>query len=530
MKTNDSLWSATATPPTFTPLMANVEVDVAILGGGITGLTAALFLAEAGKSVTLVEARRIGGVVSQRSTAHLTEAVDTRYSKIASDFGKDGARLVAQSSRAAIEKVAELAHAHSIPCDLLRRPGFLYTEREEDVAKLREELEAAKHAGLAVELLDHAPLPFATKGALRFPDQAQFHVQRYLAGLAAAAQGKGAQIHEETRAITVEDGEPCIVHLENGTRIRARDVIVATHKPLNRVFLQTKVFSYRSYVLAYRDIVFPDGLFWDTEDPYHYTSAFTIDGVPYLIVGGEDHKTGATQETEERFDKLHAYTKERVSVVGEPAYRWSAQVEEPVDGLPFIGRSPASDHVFVATGFSGNGMTFGTVAAMLGSDFVLERPNAWAELYSATRVKPIASAVTYVTENVDVPLHFVSDRLHPPDATSLGEVKPGEGKHVRVRGERLAVYCDPRGELHAVSSVCTHLGCLVKFNAAETTWDCPCHGSRFDIGGKVLDGPATRPLEVRDVRHAGRRDSGVISAGAEAPPAAMGEGRGGDNE
>lgn len=509
MESNASLWSSTATSPTFPSLMVNAEVDVVVIGAGITGLTAAMLLAATGKRVSVVEARRIGCGVSHCSTTHLTEAVDTRYHQLASDFGKEGARLVAQSSRAAIEKVAELVKAFSIPCNFTRRPGYLFTESDKDVEMLRKELEAARAAGLPVELLERAPLPFATRGALRFPDQAQMHIVRYLASLATAAQAKGAQIYEDSRVITIEDGEPCIVHLEHGPVIRARDVFIATHAPLNRVFLQTKIAAYRSYVLAFPNVDLEDGLFWDTADPYHYFSTFAIDGAPYLILGGEDHKTGTTTSTDERLDSLLAWTKSRLKVPA-PAFRWSAQVEEPVDGLPFIGRNSVSEHVYVATGFSGNGTTFGTVAAMIVSDLVNGRESPWAELYAATRVKPVASAATYLHENVDFPMHLVSDRLHPPEVLTPAEIRPGEGKTIRVRGERLAMYRDPQGGLHAVSSVCTHLGCLVKFNAAEKTWDCPCHGSRFGVDGAVLDGPATRPLAKKTVES--RHASGTIGA------------------
>lgn len=498
MESNASLWSAHAPAPTFPPLMADTEVDVVVVGAGITGLTAAMLLAASGKSVAVVEARRIGSGVSHRSTSHLTEAVDTRYQQIESDFGKEGAMLVAQSSRAAIEKVGELARTLSSPCDFLRRPGYLYTEHDKDLGVLEKEHAAARRAGLPVDLVTELTLPFPAKALLRFPDQAQFHIVRYLASLATGAQAKGAHIYEQSRVLTIEDGEPCIVHLEHGPVIRAKNVFVATHAPLNRVFLQTKIAAYRSYVLAFPNVKLPDGLFWDTEDPYHYFSSFPIDGTDYLIIGGEDHKTGAVKDTDTHLDSLLAWTKERITVP-EPSYRWSAQVEEPVDGLPFIGRNSMSEHVFVATGFSGNGTTFGTIAALIVSDLVNGRENPWAELYAATRMKPVSSAATYAAENVDFPMHLVSDRLHPPEAKSPVDIRPGEGKTIRQGGERLAMYRDPAGALHAVSSVCTHLGCLVKFNNAEKTWDCPCHGSRFGIDGAVIDGPATRPLAKKDL-------------------------------
>ena len=495
-----SLWSAAETPLALPPLTADAEVDVVVVGGGITGLTAALLLSGAGQRVIVLEARRLGSGVTSGSTFHLTEAVDRGYHQIERDFGKEGARLVAESSRAAIEQVSSLVQAHGISCDFVRRPGLLYTDQATNVDELKKEHEAAARAGLPVELLESASLPFTTRAAVRFPDQAQMHGLRYLGGLAKAAAAQGVQLHEGSRVVTIEDGEPCTIHLENGPTVRAKKVLVATHAPLNRVFLQTKIHAYRSYVLAFSlpASALPDALFWDTLDPYHYFSSFAVDGAPYLVVGGEDHKTGTETGTDQHFDALLAWTKERFPVA-QPAFRWSAQVEEPVDGLPYIGRNSASDNVYVATGFSGNGITFGTLAARIVTDLVIGRASPWAELYAATRIKPLAAAAEFTSENVDFPMHFFSDRLRPVEAKTPEDIAPGEGKTLRVKGERLACYRDPQGSLHAVSCVCTHLGCLVKFNSAATSWDCPCHGSRFGVDGEVLDGPATRPLAKKQV-------------------------------
>lgn len=517
METTESLWSSTATTHAYPELTSNLEVDVLVVGGGLTGLTAAMLLVEDGLRVALVEARTIGRGVSHRSTVHATEMIDAGYARIESEFGREGARIVAASSRAAIETIAQLARSLAIACGVERRPGYLFTEKDGDVSRLRDEHDAARRAGLASDLLPEAPLPFVTRGALRLPYQLQFHVVRYLAGLASAATSRGASIFERSRVVAVEDGDPCLVHLEHGPVVRARDVLCATHAPLNRVLLQTKIAAYRSYVVAFRGASLPDGLFWDTEDPYHYLSAVTIDGIPYLMVGGEDHKTGGASRTDERLDHLLAWTRARLDVPT-PAFRWSAQLEQPVDHLPFIGRNALSERVFVATGFAGNGVTFGTVSALLFRDLVLGRRSPWADLYSATRVKPISSAGTYVSENIDYPIHLVTDRLARPDVRSVDEVGPGEGKTVRVRGERLAVYRDPQGNVHALSAVCTHLGCLVRFNAAEKTWDCPCHGSRFAVDGAVLDGPATRPLARRllgPVRHGSGWIERVVPRGRE---------------
>jgi|CXWL01.1.fsa_nt_gi glycine/D-amino acid oxidase-like deaminating enzyme/nitrite reductase/ring-hydroxylating ferredoxin subunit len=495
---SQSLWLATSDGTNFPALHADLTVDVAIVGAGITGLTAATLLKNAGLSVAVIEAERVAEGVSGFTTAHITEALDRSCRQLIEDMGEDNARLAAESGRVALSQIAAFVRKEEIDCDFTRVRGFQYTEDPDTMPELEAEHEAAASLGSKVTLTREVPLPFKVVGALRFDGQAQFHPRHYLHPLALAIPGKGSHVFERTRVVEVEDGEPCRVVTSEGT-VTARHVILATHAPFNNALLQTKVASYRSYVLALRLMdgeVAPLGLFWDTEDPYHYIRSHASDGGPLLIVGGEDHKTGKDEDTTERFETLLAFAAARFKVAS-VQYRWSAQVIEPVDGLPFIGRESGSEHVYVATGFSGTGITFGTLAGMINTDLILDRKNPYQDLYDPSRFKAKASIVDYVKENVDFPVHLVKDRLKGAEATSLAEVAKGEGKIVELGGEKTAVYRDERGLLHAVSPVCTHMGCLVGFNNAEKTWDCPCHGSRFDKDGKVLNGPAVTPLESR---------------------------------
>ena len=500
---SQSLWIATSSQPRRPRLEGDLEVDVAIVGGGITGITAALLLQRAGKRVCVLEARRVAEGVTGHTTAHVTEAIDARYATLERRFGRDGARLAAQASRAAIDFIE--AHATK-DCGFEKLPGWLFTERDDDLEELHQEYEAAKRAGLPVTMTDEVPLPFATRAAVVFPNQAQIHPRAYLLPLIDEIERGGGLIFEETRVVAIEGGDPCLVRTNQGN-VRAAFVVEATHAPLNRVFLQTKIGSRRSYVLG--AVVAQQalhGLFWDTDDPYHYLrSAGDV-----LLVGGEDHKTGNEDDTFACYERLASYLAARFGV-RELRHRWSAQVIEPVDGLPFIGRNSMSKRVFVATGFSGTGITFGTLAAMILSDEILGRTNPWGELLSATRVKPIAAFTDYVTENVDFPLHFVKDRLTAAEVRRVDDIERGQGKLVRVHGRKLAVYRDDRGELHALSPVCPHLGCHVTFNDAERTWDCPCHGSRFTPDGRVVNGPATGNLKphalpetTRETKHTHR--------------------------
>lgn len=493
-KASKSLWIATTRYPRFEPLHGSQAVDVAIIGGGITGLTAALLLKAAGKTVAVIDAHRIAEGVTGYTTAHLTEVIDASFGTLIAHFGEDGARQAVQAARASLDTIAGLVRDRGIRCGFRRVPAFYYTETDDGVQDVRDEIEAARRLGLTATWTPDVPLPFPVKGALRLEEQARFHVRQYLLPLLKAIPGHGCHVFEDSRVVEVEDGEPCRLHAENGT-VTARDVVMATHVPLNKFFLQTKLAHYRSYVLACRTKKeVPDGLYWDNEDPYHYIRVQEVNGERLVIVGGEDHKVGQEDDTEARFEALRDYAHERLSV-RTIAYRWSAQVAEPVDGLPYLGLNTRSSHVYVGTGYSGTGMTFGTLAAMIASDLILGRENPWTALFDATRVKPLASAKTFVSENVDFPAHLVGDRLKKAQGDSFRAVKRGEGRILEVEGKKRAVFRDAHGAVTVLDPVCTHMGCLVDFNTAEKSWDCPCHGSRFAADGTVINGPAVKDLE-----------------------------------
>jgi glycine/D-amino acid oxidase-like deaminating enzyme/nitrite reductase/ring-hydroxylating ferredoxin subunit len=492
----ESLWRATHQIGGFAPLDRNLDVDVAIVGGGISGLTAALILSRAGKRVAVLERDTIGSGETGNTTSHLTECVDGRYQTLIRSFGETGARLVAQSSHDAIDWMEALIKEAGIDCGFARVPGYLYTEREKDVAWLADELDAARRAGCPVEWTDAVPLPFKTYGAVRWNSQAQIHATAYLDGLLKEAITQGLQLFENTRVVGIHEDAPCRVETDRGT-VRANDVFVAANVPVNnRVLLHTKIAAYRSYAIAAAaPSGLPAALFWDTDDPYHYTRIHVIDGQTYLIAGGEDHRTGEQVDTGLCYERLVAYARERFQIVNSE-FRWSGQIIEPVDGLPFIGRNAVAQRVYVATGYSGNGMTFGTLAGMIVGDLIRGRDNPYADLYDATRIKPMAAAVDYVKENLAFPVHLITDRLTSLNAEDrpVQALRPGEGGIFDADEGKIAVCRDKQGVVHACSAVCTHLGCDVAWNASEQTWDCPCHGSRFSPDGTVVNGPAVSDL------------------------------------
>jgi len=494
MHGNPSVWTNSAPANHYPRIATDLEVDVAIVGGGITGVTAALLLADGGKSVAVLESGRIGNGVSARSTAHVTEAVDTRYTELERrDPGL--ARAVCESSRAAINLMARLAQHCDRQAGFRRVPGYLFSEDPEQGPALEDEAAAARRAGAQVEVCE-VPLPLAQGHGVRFDDQAELDPVAYVQGLARLAARSSALVFEESLVVGLKAGDRVRVELEHGASVTATDVILASHAPFTKASFQTKISQYRSYVVAAPLATPLDALFWDTADPYHYIRSASRGDANYVLVGGEDHKTGHDPAGGPRgpFERLADYSRR---LGWEPSLHWSAQVVESVDGLPYIGQPTEGERVHVATGFGGNGTTFGTLAALILCDQLLGKENPYAPVYRATRVKPATSLPNLLRENVDFPLQLLRDRVHGAQARSAAEIAKGEGAVLELEGERIAVYRDDTGALHAVSAVCTHLGCLVQFNASERSWDCPCHGSRFGVDGAVLDGPANQRLARR---------------------------------
>lgn len=490
------IWTPERAARRFPRLELDIDTDVAVVGAGLVGLLTAYLCAEAGLRVVVLEAGRAGQGDSLRSSAHVTAQLDARWKKIVRDVGPETARSLWTEAMRAIDSLESIVRTLNVDCGWRRVPAWLFTERDEGLEALRDEARAAASAGIPlVSVGSDVPLPWKVAGALRCDDQARLDPAPLLAALASAIDGSQGALFEDTPALEVHDGPETRVVTATGT-VRARHVVVATHAPFNnRVLLQTKIACYRTYVLALRTAREPfDGLFWDDADPYHYVRAAEHAGQPVVLVGGEDHRTGQEDDTLLRLAALEGWAVERLPGAAVVA-SWSGQILEPVDGLPYVGRNSFQRDVLEATGFSGTGWAYGTLAAHVLVATILGHAHPLADTLAATRVTPIASAKRFVRENATFPWHFFGDRLAAA-SSEVGELARGSGKLVSAGGLRkIAVYRDAQGELHALSAVCPHLGCVVDFNPAESSWDCPCHGSRFDVHGRLLNGPATSGLD-----------------------------------
>ena len=489
-------------------LNADVEADVCVIGAGIAGITTAYLLLCEGKSVVLLDDGAIGGGQTQRTTAHLSNAIDDRYVNIERWHGESGARLAAESHTAAIDRVEAIVACEAIECDFSRLDGYLFNASGESRVGLEQELQAARRAGLSlVEFASRCPWDhFDTGPCLKFPGQGQFHPLKYLAGLKQAILRRGGRMYTQTHVEKIESGSRSRIVTTPGFTVTASSVVVATNTPFNDlVTIHTKQAAYISYVMGF---AIPPGsvakgLYWDTLNPYHYVrlhslpaneSAPNSQPMELLIVGGEDHKTGQADDAEERYARIEAWTRERFPTAGNIRYQWSGQVMETIDGLAFIGRNPLdSPNVFIATGDSGQGMTHGTIAGILLTDLIIGRENSWSALYDPAR-KTLRAAGRYVQENINVAMQFGA-WVTGGDVSSVQAIAAGTGAVVRDGLKKVAAYRDPDGVLHQCSAVCPHLGCIVEWNRNESTWDCPCHGSRFDKEGRLICGPANSDLE-----------------------------------
>jgi glycine/D-amino acid oxidase-like deaminating enzyme/nitrite reductase/ring-hydroxylating ferredoxin subunit len=494
-----SLWDRVGERPGRAPLTEDASVDACIVGAGIAGLSVAYHLAVEGRTVIVLDRGAIGEGESSRTTAHLVNVLDDRYTELERLHGADGARLAAGSHTAAIDDIERIVAAESISCDFERLDGYLITPPDGDGRDLDDEIAAARRAGISdVAMADRAPFrSYDTGPCLKFGRQAQFHPTKYLAGLADAIERRGGRICLQSPAEEITGGDAATVRTRAGT-VTAGAVVVATNTPVNdRVTMHTKQAAYRSYVIgisAPRGSVTP-ALFWDTADPYHYARLVRgADTEDVLIVGGEDHKTAQADDGAERFARLESWSRQRFEHVGEVRYAWSGQILEPIDALAFIGHNPGdAPNVFIATGHSGNGMTYGAIAGILIADLVIGRPNPWAALYDPSRL-PLRAAAEFAKENLNVAAQYGS-LVTAGDIDDPDRLLPGQGAVIRRGATKVAVYRDAGGRVHEFSALCPHLGCVVQWNDIETSWDCPCHGSRFAATGDVLNGPS--PVGLR---------------------------------
>ncbi len=496
----ESLWSE-AKPNSPTPrLPRSVSSDVCVVGAGIAGLTSAYLLAKAGKSVVVVDAKpEIASGESEYTTAQLAWYPDDHFTHLASVRGDDVAKVAAASHRAAIDLIGEIARAESIDCDFQRVDGYLFAgaggaEILDDEAKTLARL-GLPHARCKVSFAGPGPVD-----ALRFPDHGQFHPVKYMAGLARAIRARGGEIYTRTVVEKIRGGEPCEVTTTHGDTITARSVVIATNNPFEAgTTLHSKVAAYITYVIAAeipKNLTAP-ALYWDTEDPYHYVRfapAGPADAFQYLIVGGEDHKTGQAADQPERWDRLAVWAKAHYPAMGPVRRHWSGQVFETPDGLGLIGPAPWNGpHVYIITGDSGMGMTHGTLGAKLVADLAVDRVNDWASVYSPSRLMPGALR-TLLGENLNMATQF-TDWITGGDVASADDIPKGHGAVVRSGLTKLAVYNDEHGHRTTLSAVCPHMGAIVRWNAGESTWDCPCHGSRFSATGTCLHGPSVADLK-----------------------------------
>lgn len=497
-----SYWIESASIKHFPPVKEDLKVDILVVGAGITGITTAYLLKKAGLKVALIERERAVMMDTGHTTSHLTHVTDNRLTELVNNFGNDHAQATWDAGVAAIDQIEEIVEREKIECEFGRVPGYLHApvdgDWESEAKKLKEEAKLANELGFDAEYVESVP-HYGLPG-IRFANQAKFHPRKYLAGLIEVISADGSHLFEESAAEEF-DAEKRRAKV-NGHWIQFERVVMATNNPLvglasvtDATLFQTKLALYSSYVLgaSVPSGSLPHALFWDTKDPYDYLRVDRHEAEDYIIFGGEDYKTGQVSDTEECFERLAVKLK-NIIPAARIEHRWSGQVIVTNDGLPYIGEN--AEGQFIATGFSGNGITFGTLSAMMARDWAAGVKNPWSDLFAVDRKKLKGALWDYIKENKDYPYYLIKDRLGRAEADSVRELAPGAGMIIKSKGGKVAAYRDAEGNVTKRSAVCTHMGCIVRWNPAETTWDCPCHGSRFKPNGEVIAGPAEAPLKA----------------------------------
>jgi len=499
---NVPVWIDDTPIRTFPKLQNNMNADVLVVGGGVTGITTAYLLKKAGLTVVLIERERVASIDTGHTTAHLTYVTDVQLQQLVRNIGKDHAQAAWDAGAAAIDEIERIVEREGIQCDFGRVPAYLHApvgaSSKKEASYLRKEADIAVTLGFDADYLNSAP--YFGLPAVRFANQAKFHPRKYLRSLVAKVPGNSSHVFEKSAASEF-DAKKRRVKV-NRNWISFDRVVMATNNPLvgfasmtAATLFQTKLSLYTSYAFGARvpSNTLPEALFWDTRDPYDYLRIDRRGGFDYIVYGGEDHKTGQKKKPQ----KAHVRLWQRLKKIIPEArvdHRWSGQVISTPDGLPYIGEN--AERQFIATGYCGNGITFGTVAAVMARDWSAGEKNPWSGLFAVDRKRIKGAVWNYLRENKDYPYYLIKDRFARAEADSVRELKRGDGMIIGSRGKKVAAFRDAKGNIHRLSPVCTHLGCLVRWNHAESTWDCPCHGSRFKATGEVIAGPAEEPLST----------------------------------
>ncbi|MGF6227640.1 glycine/D-amino acid oxidase-like deaminating enzyme/nitrite reductase/ring-hydroxylating ferredoxin subunit [Inquilinus ginsengisoli] len=497
-------WLETAPPIEAPPLAVDAECDVVVVGSGIAGLSTAYELARCRRQVIVIDRGRIGRGMTARTTAHLATELDDLYFELIRVRGEDEARLYHDSQVAAVNRIEAICREEEIDADFARIDGYLVPAEESHRADLQEEYEACRSIGVDVEWANRAPMPGLNSGrVLRFPNQGRFHPTKYLAGLAGAITARGGRLHCDTAYLGQKEMDGGVeIETEAGHRIRARAAVFATNSPTNdKVAIHTKQVPNRTYVIAgrVRKGAVPDALLWDTLDPYHYVRIQPLgDDADLLIVGGEDHRSGEANDMEERVARLETWTRERYPGFGEVDYRWSGQVLEPVDFMPFSGRNPGTPNIYIHSGDSGQGITNGVAGSLTILPLIVGEESRYAPVLDPARKPAALAAIAEFVRGQAGAVKNFAEYVAPGEVSSADELVPGEGALIREGLRKIAVYKAEDGTVIRRSAVCTHMGCLVHWNRFEKCWDCPCHGSQFAPDGQVLNAPAIKPLAEDD--------------------------------
>jgi glycine/D-amino acid oxidase-like deaminating enzyme/nitrite reductase/ring-hydroxylating ferredoxin subunit len=497
-----SYWMCDASPIPASSLIEDVQTDVAVIGGGIAGLSIAYEVSRHGRPVVLIDRGEIGWGMTARTTAHLASELDDYYHELISVRGHDQARLYYQSQVAAINRAEAIVAEADIDCDFMRLNGYLIAASRADDELLQREYHACRELGVEVEWVARAPIPGVdSERALRFPAQARFHPLKYLHGLARAITSAGGRLCSNTTYVSTEEvGSGVVIRTEQGPTIRAKAAVFATNSPVNdKVAIHTKQLPYRTYAIAGNvpKGAVEDALIWDTFDPYHYVRLQPLDQAhDLLIVGGEDHRSGKASDMTERFVHLEEWTRERYPAFAGAQYRWSGQVLEPVDYLPFSGRNPGNRNIYIHSGDSGQGITNGIVGSLVIVPLILGEDSRFGPVLDPGRVSP--SAAGEFIQGVAGAVANLTEHLRPGETSIAEQLQAGEGAILRRGLHKIAAYRSEDGTLVERSATCTHVGCIVHWNSFERCWDCPCHGSQFAPDGAVLNGPAVTSLAPID--------------------------------